>query len=87
MVFHLTYRIEKYITAKFQLFIPAQMKATGHFLQFNVEREETIKRHSLQESLLKGGLSQEEIDAILREHTFHNAKDRQALEICWQQFL
>ena len=89
VIFHLTYQmdIEDYTASKFQLFTPAQLSATGHFLEFDVEREETIERKDLQASLAKGGLSQKEIDDILLEHKFHNDKDREALETYWRQFM
>ena len=89
VIFHLTYQVDvdDYITQKFSLFTSAQLKATGHFLQFDVEREETIERQQLQESLIKGGLSQSEIDNILKEHQFQNDKERQALETYWRQFM
>ena len=89
VIFHLTYQIdvENYVASKFQLFTPAQLRVTGYFLQFNVEREETIEKQNLQESLSKGGLSPEEINSILLDHTFHNHEDRQALETYWRQFI
>ncbi|ESA35558.1 hypothetical protein N836_11205 [Leptolyngbya sp. Heron Island J] len=89
VIFHLTYQvdIDDYIAEKFSLFTPAQLKTTSHFLQFDVEREETIERQQLQESLAKGGLSQSDIDNMLKEHQFHNNKERQALETYWRQFM
>ncbi|MGD1948565.1 MAG: DUF6714 family protein [Leptolyngbyaceae cyanobacterium] len=89
VIFHLTYQMdtEEYAASKFQLFTPAQLSATGRFLQFDVEREETIERQDLQAYLSKGGLSQKEIDALLLEYTFHNNEERQALETYWQQFI
>ena len=89
VIFHLTYQmdIEDYVASKFRLFTPAQQRATGRFLQFDVDREETIERQDLQESLSKGGLSPEEINSLLLDHKFHNHEDRQALETYWRQFI
>ncbi len=89
VIFHLTYQvnIDNYVAPKFSLFTPAQLKVTGRFLQFDIEREETMERQELQKSLAKGGLSQSDIDNILNEHQFHNNKEIQALETYWRQFM
>lgn len=87
VVFHLTYFGKGGIPQRFKIFTEAQGKAIAHFLLFESARHEALEKQWMQASLIKRGLSSEDIDLILQTQDFQDAQIRSALDRYWQKFL
>ncbi|EDX84846.1 hypothetical protein S7335_2543 [Synechococcus sp. PCC 7335] len=87
VVFHLTYFGKGGIPERFKLLTEAQGRAIAHFLLFESARYEALEKQLMQASLIKRGLSSEDIELVLQAQDFQDNQISSALDRYWQQFL
>lgn len=87
VVFHLIYFGKDGIPERFKLFTAAQGRVIAHFLLFESARHEALEKQLMQASLIKRGLSSEDIELVLQAQDFQDNQISAALGRYWQKFL